>query len=63
MVAAGAVTEAPVPGHPVALVTVRTRPVYAGTTKRSAKTPSDAAPLAPFRETGTPGTNCGVVAW
>ncbi len=27
------------------------------------KTPSDAAPPAPLRETGTPDTNCGFVAW
>ncbi len=40
-----------------------TRPVHAGTTKLSGKTPSNAAPLAPFREKGTPGPNCGIVAW
>ncbi len=44
-------------------VAVTTRPVHAGSSKLLGKTPSHAAPPAPFRETGTPGTSCGVVAW
>ncbi len=44
-------------------IAVTARPVHAGTTKLSGKTQSDAAPPAPFRETGTPDTTCGVVAW
>ncbi len=45
-----AVGSAPAPGLTVSLLAVTARPVYAGTT-------------IPFRETGTPGTNFGIVAW
>ncbi len=44
-------------------VAVTARPVRAGTTTLSGKTLNNAAPPAPFRETRTPGTNCGIVAW
>ncbi len=63
MVAAEAVNATPAPGLAVAPVAETTLQGYAGTTKRLEKTPSDAAPLAALRETGTLGTKCGVIAW
>ncbi len=58
-----AVTENPGRDRAHIPAAMTTRPVHAGTIKLSGKTPSDAAPPAPLRETGTPGTNCGIVAW
>ncbi len=63
MVAVVAVNETPIPHLEVVPEAETTLHGYAGTTKRLEKTPSDAAPLAPLRETGTPGTKRGVVAW
>ncbi len=58
-----AVTENPGRDRSHIPAAMTTRPVRAGTTKLLGKTPSDAAPPAPLRETGTADTNCGIVAW
>ncbi len=58
-----AVTESPGRDRAHIQAAMTTRPVHAGTRKLSGKTPSNAALLAPFREKGAPGPNCGIVAW
>ncbi len=58
-----AVTRNPGRNRAQFAVAVTTRPVHAGITNRSVKMPNDAVPPASLRETGTLGTNCGIVAW